>query len=472
VNSTAILLLIAGVLSVEGEVARIDAGRAAGLRTGDRGVVFYQLKVRDESRRVEVGSAEVLSVADETASIELTAPDQVRSGYRVEFSIPADRLAQPPPTPTPRQASPEEEDLRRRLRAAEGRAADLESEARSATERVAELEGSLARSEGQSRSATGRVAELERALADAETRLRTSTQRTEERQRSVSDLEEKARAATERAAELEGLLAEARSTSRASEERAAAAESSTSESASSLSEIRAQLDEALEEQDRLRSENRASAAAAEGRIALLAAELETARAALPKTDAATSDREEAAPSSATGEARPEDAQSMTHLAGGEYSVGREAGQASYYNQTPRFSVSLAPFWVDLRPVEASAYEGWRGSAPVAASDRYQAGVTLAEAKAYCRSHGKRLPTEVEWEVAVTVGQLEGVPSLLEWTDSWYQPYPGNDHPEADYGERFRVVRSSDGDRYERRYMLPQARDAAVGFRCVRSPTTE
>ena len=58
VNSTAILLLVAGVLSVEGEWRGSMPAAPVGLRVGDDvGVVFYELKVREETRRVEVGSA-------------------------------------------------------------------------------------------------------------------------------------------------------------------------------------------------------------------------------------------------------------------------------------------------------------------------------------------------------------------------------------------------------------------------------
>lgn len=103
-------------------------------------------------------------------------------------------------------------------------------------------------------------------------------------------------------------------------------------------------------------------------------------------------------------------------------------------------------------------------------------MTFGEAVAFCEGLGKRLPTEIEWEAAVTMGgpgagdDARLSTPILEWTASWYQPYPGNPVSESEYGERYRVLRGAGPgelpDPRRRRFMAPDARHPGVGFRCV------
>ncbi len=75
-------------------------------------------------------------------------------------------------------------------------------------------------------------------------------------------------------------------------------------------------------------------------------------------------------------------------------------------------------------------DGWRvfrldGEGPVDPSDPVQH-ISHYEASAYAAWRGRRLPTEFEWEAAVTlcgVGRM-GIGAAWEWTASAYSPYPG------------------------------------------------
>ena len=118
--------------------------------------------------------------------------------------------------------------------------------------------------------------------------------------------------------------------------------------------------------------------------------------------------------------------------------------------------------------------------PIADDDFPMADVSYMEAEAYCKSIGKRLPTEEEWEKAArgsdgriwpwgnkfetgmanTIeskenGAVQGgsftadispydvydmAGNLMEWTSSWYESYPGSKLERPQFGKGYRVMK--------------------------------
>ncbi len=144
---------------------------------------------------------------------------------------------------------------------------------------------------------------------------------------------------------------------------------------------------------------------------------------------------------------------MIQVPGGRYLVGRALPAASFYNQHPRFETEIAPFLIDPAPV------AWQAERP---------DPSWHEADSFCRTRGGALPTEFQWEAAMSAGLLQR--GRLEWTSSWYGPYPGNRVPEPEYGERVRVIRGAadpaEFSLHRRLFAPPDTRDPRLGFRCA------
>jgi formylglycine-generating enzyme required for sulfatase activity len=131
-----------------------------------------------------------------------------------------------------------------------------------------------------------------------------------------------------------------------------------------------------------------------------------------------------------------DPATMVDLPGGLFAMGIELtppspyGDAWFIDQTPEHSVTLSPFSIDQHEASVAEYADflrfaggeahYHRTQPIEQIDgaflakrgeerRPMRRVRLADAKAYCRWAGKRLPTEAEFEFAASNGGTTDVP---------------------------------------------------------------
>jgi formylglycine-generating enzyme required for sulfatase activity len=219
---------------------------------------------------------------------------------------------------------------------------------------------------------------------------------------------------------------------------------------------------------------------------------------------------------------------MIRVEEGDYSIGSHPGQSPFANELPKHQVHLDSYYIDKHEVTNEDYKRFcdaTGHAypeyfsgkeiPPGAARKPVAMVTWMDADAYARWAGKRLPTEFEWEAAAAgasgktwpwgslwasgeantrergrddsaevgshpldmseFGIFDMAGNVSEWTQNWYQPYPGNKRKEKEYGEQFKVLRggssktSRDFARSQFRARLPNSfRSIDLGFRCALS----
>jgi formylglycine-generating enzyme required for sulfatase activity len=199
----------------------------------------------------------------------------------------------------------------------------------------------------------------------------------------------------------------------------------------------------------------------------------------------------------------------------------------YRDETPSHTVNLQAYKIDVTEVTVGQYQSYMLQTGVPApkfmdNDRFNdgnqpvVGVTCKDAAEFCETLSKRLPTEAEWEKAArgtdnrfypwgnepdeTKANIRGkkdgyrysapvgldlygaspygirdmAGNAWEWTADWYQPHPGNTHPNDFYGEQFRVIKGgswfSNMDLARiavRGKSLPDRRYNYLGFRCVK-----
>ena len=227
---------------------------------------------------------------------------------------------------------------------------------------------------------------------------------------------------------------------------------------------------------------------------------------------------------------------MVEIPAGSFQMGRahalpDDGRKWYphllQDDRPVHEVSLGAYRLDVRETTSREYAEfvaagkadppyyWRGKRPEAGrEDDPVANVTWAEADAYCRWRGKRLPTEAEWERACRgeddgrkypwgeegpdgrarfdsvegpqavcsfeqtgAGLCDMAGNVWEWTADfyaldYYSNAPGVD-PQGPASGRYRVLRGgswADASKYltcaYRSYARPAERSPNIGFRCA------
>jgi formylglycine-generating enzyme required for sulfatase activity len=226
---------------------------------------------------------------------------------------------------------------------------------------------------------------------------------------------------------------------------------------------------------------------------------------------------------------------MVLVAAGEFTMGSDTDADE---SKPAHKVTLPAFYIDKTEVTNAEYKKFcdatgksyppdphleknyftsRPNAPVV-------GISYTDAKAYAEWAGKRLPTEAEWEKAASwdegaqlkrtfpwgddfqknkvafginsisdvgkfadgasaCGALDMAGNVLEWVDSFFQPYPNSVSVNPEFGEKNRVVRgghfgskSNDSLKTTKRIYIPpnvaSGEDdekliaAIIGFRCA------
>ncbi len=232
--------------------------------------------------------------------------------------------------------------------------------------------------------------------------------------------------------------------------------------------------------------------------------------------------------------RPADIGSMSLIPAGEFILGNDNIDLSKIpdqlrkmkkwgeDQKPEQKMSLPAFYIDRYEVANEQFLKFKKqySFPIGQEKLPAVNLNWHDAKAYCGSLGKRLPTEFEWEKAArgprgllfpwggkfdpkkantgfsklssaTVGGAfpedvsyykvyDMAGNVSEWTSSWYNPYKGSQYKSPNFGETQKVSRGGsfqDMGHYEleifssttfRYYNGPDEWAGDTGFRCAKS----
>ena len=223
---------------------------------------------------------------------------------------------------------------------------------------------------------------------------------------------------------------------------------------------------------------------------------------------------------------------MVRVPGGTFQMGSPDGEGDD-NEHPRHQVTVSPFYMDVTEVTVAAYAlcvtagactaprtwsecSW--AVPGREQDPVNC-VNWAQADAYCRWAGKRLPTEAEWELGArgTDGRMypwgnqepgsqlcwnrapaektcpagahpgsvspsglhDMAGNVWEWVADWYGPYQSATatDPSGPAAGQERALRGGSWDADDepdvstarRLPGIPERGDTALGFRCVLPP---
>lgn len=216
---------------------------------------------------------------------------------------------------------------------------------------------------------------------------------------------------------------------------------------------------------------------------------------------------------------------MVLIPAGMFLMGSDSTSS---DEGPLQSLYLPAFYIDRYEVTNSEYKKfidatgrakpshWRNGIYPSGEDRYPVvGISWYDARAYAQWAGKRLPTEAEWEKAARgddgrtypwgddfvadwvnakgdgdvypqtapvgafpkgvspYGLFDMSGNVWEWTENWFDRYPGNMMENASYGEQYRVIRGGswinfDGNvrTFNRGKYYPSDTSLLLGFRCA------